>query len=306
VRRFAVIALLLAVLAAPAEAQLIRRAPAKAPLPAPPPGTPAAEAEIWPFPLPDPKTWWDDERPAPPEASDPLGGRRLGRGDRRPAINNGIDPATYRLWGLMPLQWQALRGGEMVLEVWVRPSLSVRQSVMRVTLRADGKAFVQARAGLACCEADIARRVGFDAELAAGQAAPFLALRNNALWAAPRDVEVYEPGMVTGSCVNGASYDLTLMTAERTASVRRACDPAAIGQAADALDPVFRAALGHEPRFDVIHAGATDFAAARKTYQDLVAHGGALRPDPQAKARPAEPTPPGTEAPPGAPAPSPR
>ena len=47
-----------------------------------------------------------------------------------------------------------------MLEVWVRPALSVRQSVVRITVRRDGKAFVQARAGLAGCEAGIARRMG--------------------------------------------------------------------------------------------------------------------------------------------------
>ena len=106
-----------------------------------------------------------------PEAADPLGGRRAFRGEQPAPIDNGVDPSTYRLWGLTPLQWQLVRGEEMILEVWVRPSLSVRQSVVRVIVRRDGKAFVQARAGLACCEAGISRRVGFDAELSAGAAA---------------------------------------------------------------------------------------------------------------------------------------
>jgi len=81
---------------------------------------------------------------------------------------NGVDPNLYRLWALPPLQWQALRGAEMILEVWTRHANSVRQTVARIVVRRDGKAFVQGRAGLACCEAGIARRVRFDAELPEG------------------------------------------------------------------------------------------------------------------------------------------
>src|SRR5262249_14738385 len=148
---------------APAQAQLLKRAPAGPPKDA----SPLAQ-EIWPFPEPDPQSWWDDKRPKASEAADPLGGRRLRKGEALPKPDNGVDPSTYRLWGLMPLQWQPLRGEEMILEVWTRPSNTVRQTVTRVTVRGDGKAFVQSRAGLACCEADVGRRVGFDAELPAG------------------------------------------------------------------------------------------------------------------------------------------
>ncbi|MEO8113490.1 MAG: hypothetical protein ABI655_03845, partial [Phenylobacterium sp.] len=116
-------------------------AAAQVPYSGPPPGTPPAEAAIWPFPPPDPKAWWDETWPKPPEAADPLGGRKLGRGEQPVAIDNGTDTSTYRLWGLMPLQWQLLRGDEMVLEVWTRPARNVRQSIIRITVRRDGLAF---------------------------------------------------------------------------------------------------------------------------------------------------------------------
>ena len=139
------ILLLVAGLPGPAEAQLFRR-PAADTLTGPPPGTPPAEAQIWPFPPPDPKAWWDEKWPKAPQAADPLGGRRLPRGQRLPAVDNGVDAATYRLWGLMPLQWQVLRPGEMIVEVWVRPARNVRQSIVRITVRDDGADFDQAHA----------------------------------------------------------------------------------------------------------------------------------------------------------------
>jgi hypothetical protein len=312
VRRLAFIVLAFLTLAGSAQAQLFRRAP-QGPVAGPPPGAPPAEAEIWPFPPPDPKSWWDDKWPKRSEAADPLGGRKLGRGERQVPLDNGIDGSTYRLWGLMPLQWQLLRGDEMILEVWTRPARSVRQSVVRVTVRRDGKAFVQGRAGLACCEAGIARRIGFDAELPAGAAQPFLALRGHPMWAAPREVRVAEGGGAAEAvCVDGTSYDLTLVVPGRSRSLRRACDNAEIGQAADALEPALRAALGHDPRFDVLFPGGAGFAGARDAYQGLASEGGALKADPQAR-----PQPPDIEAAPAAgseavrppapgPAPSPR
>ncbi len=286
-RRLALI-LLTTALAGGAQAQILRHKPA-GPVAAPPKGTPPAEAEIWPFPPPDPKSWWEDKRPQPSEAADPLGGRRLSRGERLIALANGIDPSTYRLWGLMPLQWQLLRGEEMILEVWVRPARSVRQSAIRIVLRGDGKGFVQARAGLACCEAGIARRIGFDAELAPAQIPAFRALRDHPMWAAPRDVRVTEGGdTVEDLCVDGASYDLTLVVPGRARSLRRACDPAAVGQAAEALEPALAAALGHDPRFDAIYPGGASFAAARDAYRDLIAHGGTLKPETRARVQPPE------------------
>jgi hypothetical protein len=298
-------ALLILALAAPAEAQILRRAPA-GPVKPPPKRLPPAEAEIWPFPPPDPKSWWEDKRPVVPEAADPLGGRRMGRGERLIPLDNGVDPSTYRLWGLMPLQWQLLRGEEMVLEVWVRPARTVRQSVVRITVRHDGKAFVQARAGLACCEAGIARRIGFDAELPAGRAEAFLKLRSHPMWASPRDVQVREAkGAAEEVCLDGAAYDLTLVTPGRSRSLRRACDPAAVGQVADALEPALQAALGHDARFDVIYRGGASFAAEREAYRDLVAAGGSLKPQPHARAQPPGVAPAPDEATPPAAGPAP-
>jgi hypothetical protein len=193
----------------------------------------------------------------------------------------------------MPLQWQVLHPGEMVLEVWVRPATSVRQSVVRVTVRRDGRAFVQGRAGLACCEAQITRRIGFDAELPAGAAERFLALRDHPMWAAPRLVLVKETGAAEGVCVNGVGYDLTLLVAGRSRTLHRACDAAAVGQVADALEPTLRAALGQDPRFDVLYRGGVDFSLDRQAYRDLIGQGGSLRPDPAGRAQPpgAEPAP---------------
>jgi hypothetical protein len=229
----------------------------------PPPGAPAdlgpAEAAVWPYPAPDPKSWWDDERPKPPEAADPLGGRRLSARDRLTPVAGGVEPTVYRLWGLQPLQTQALTEGEMILEVWTRPARSVRQAVIRVTVRRDGRAF--------------------DAELPAGSAASFLALRGAPMWDAPRDVRVFDPSVSTEAiCVDGVAYDLTLLLPGRARSLRRACDDAAIGQVADALTAAFAAALGREPRFDVLFPGGAGFAASKGAYQDLLAAGGALRP----------------------------
>jgi hypothetical protein len=249
---------------------------------------PPAEAEIWPWPAPDPQSWWDDPRPAAPEAADPLGERRLGRDERPIQPDNGVAPAAYRLWDLPPLQAQALRQGEMILEVWMRPSRGVRQAVIRIVVRRDGKAFVQGRAGEACCRPAIGRRVGFDAELPDDATATFLALRGQAMWQSPRDVRVRDPRVSTDNiCVNGTAYDLTLAVPGRARTLHRECDDAEIGQVADALAPAVAAALDHEPRFDVLFRNSADFSAARAAYDELVAAGGSLRPDPDARRPPA-------------------
>ncbi|MDP1601439.1 hypothetical protein [Phenylobacterium sp.] len=264
-------------LAAPALAQTSSPAPA-----------PSATAEdAWPWPLPDPKSWWDDKWPVAPEAADPLAGRRLGRSEPAIAIDNGYDPLLYRLWALPPLQNQILRNGEMILEVAVRPSTSARQSLIRVIVRRDGKTFVQARAGLGCCEPGIARRVGFDAELPAGSAAKFLALREDPLWDAPREVRVAEGSDAADAlCIDGTSYDLTLVVPGKSRSVRRACDSAEVGQAADVLEAALGAALGHEPRFDVIYPTGASFESARAAYRQLTAEGGQLKPAPHSRPQP--------------------
>lgn len=208
-----------------------------------------------------------------------MGGRRFRQIAQLAHPDNGIDASTYRLWGLTPLQWQLVRGHELILEVWTRPTNSVRQTVTRVVVREDGAAFVQARAGLACCEAGISRRVGFDARLPSGSAPRFAALANLPLWSSPRNVKVVEPEAVEGLCVDGSAFDLTLVTAERATTLRRACDPAAVGEAADVLEAVLAAAAGHEPRIDVIIPGKSDFALARAAFRELVAVGGRLQVD---------------------------
>lgn len=283
----AVLSALAVALPASAQIPLVFPFPGKSRAPAgPPPNLPPHEAEIWPYPPPDPKTWWEDKRPKPTEASDPLGGRKLRRGERLAAPDNGVDASTYRLWGLMPLQWQLVRSDEMILEVWTRPANSVRQSVTRVTVRSDGKAFVQGRAGLACCEATIGRRLGFDAELPEGSAQRFRGLRDLPIWRSPRDVRVVEPGMADALCVEGTGYDVTLLTPGRAVTLHRACDPAEVGEIADVLDAVLGAALGHDPRFDVIFPRGVSFASARSAHQELVASGGRLKPNPDARRRP--------------------
>jgi hypothetical protein len=280
-RRLATLSLAAGLLALPAHAQLLKKKPV-----GPPPDAPVTEVEAWPYPPPDPKTWWDDKRPKPTEAADPLGGRRIRSVEQLVKPDNGVDASTYRLWGLPPLQWQLVRGDEMILEVWTRPSNSVRQTVTRVTVRSDGDVFVQGRAGLACCEAGIGRRIGFDRKLPAGSADRFEALKAAPLWRAPRDVRVAESGAAEALCLEGTAYDVTLVTAGRATTVHRACDPAEVGEAADVLEAVLGAALGADPRFDVLFPGGASFAAARAANRDLVAGGGRLKPNPDAR-RPA-------------------
>jgi hypothetical protein len=261
----------------------------------PPPGAPVTEQEAWPYPPPDPKTWWDEKRLKPPEEADPLGGRRVRRSEQLVKPDNGVDASTYRLWGLMPLQWQLVRGDEMILEVWTRPANSVRQTVTRVTLRNDGEVFVQSRAGLACCEAGIGRRMGFDRRLPADAAERFQPLKRLALWRSPRDVRVAESGAAEAVCVEGTAYDITLVVPGRSVTLHRACDPAEVGEAADVLEAVLGSALGHDPRFDVLFRGGADFANARGAYRDLLAANGRLKPNPDAR-----PQPPGHEPAPSA------
>ena len=268
---------------------LLFAAPALA-RPPPPPSPPPVLDEPWP--APDPKSWWEDLRPRPAEAADPLAGRK---GGRTPVLGlaGAPEPLLYRLWGLPALQHQILRSGEVILEVWVRPSLSVRQTVSRVVVRQDGRAFVQARAGLACCEPEIGRRVGFDAELPAGAGGRFVRLKDDPLWTAPRDVGVVEGGASESLCVDGTSYDLILVTADRARLVRRACDDAAVGQAADVLEAVLGAAIGQEPRIDTIYPGGAGFGPEREAYRALVGGGGSLKPAHNARVRsPTEEPPP--------------
>ncbi|WP_269716187.1 hypothetical protein [Caulobacter sp. NIBR2454] len=228
-----------------------------------------------PAPGPDPNDWWNAKVERPSPEREPLAGRRLDEGQSLPAIDNGVDPLLYRLWGLQPLQTQIVERGEMVVELWRRPSLSVRQAVIRVTVRRDGRAFVQARAGLGCCSPEIGRRVGVDAELASAE--PYRNLAALPAWDAPRRVTVLDgQGSIASLCLDGISWDVTLLTQDRTRHLRRACDGAEIGQIADILTPLVAAALGRDPRIDVLFPRGADFEADRRAYDALIAASGRL------------------------------
>ncbi|WP_333586207.1 hypothetical protein [Phenylobacterium sp.] len=241
---------------------------------------PAAAADEplqpWPYPPPDPAEWWSADWPPAPEAADPLGGRRAPR--RAPDVQTPVEPTLYRLWGLPPLQAQVVRRGEAVFEVWRRPSNSVEQVVFRVILRQDGAVFVQGRAGRACCEPQIARRVGFDARLPDETRASFLALARDSAWATPRDAVAQEALASVGSiCLAGAAYDLVLLTENGGYALRRDCEPAEIGQAAEILQAVIGAGLGHEPRIDVLFPAGADFSGPRGAYEQLLQEGGYIK-----------------------------
>jgi hypothetical protein len=246
-----------------------------------PPPPPPVAAEAAPPPPPDPAEWWKDTEPKAPEAKDPLGDRRASRSEAAaPArdLGNGVEPLLYRLWGLQPLQLQLVRGGEAVIEAWVRPSGGVRQAVIRVTVRRDGRSFVQARAGFGCCRPEILRRVDIDQELPAGAGEPFLALAQDAVWSQPAEVIAAEKGVgaVESVCVNGVSYDLTLLTAGSARHLRRNCDSVEIGSIAGALSPVIAAALGRDPLFDYLFPRGADFSAQAQAYDGFIAAGGRL------------------------------
>lgn len=239
------------------------------------------------FPAADPNLWWSEAWPKEPEAADPLGGRRAGRNERPPPLDNGIDPSLYRLWGLQPLQNQLVRRGETIIEIWARPSRDVRQAVIRLTLRGDGKAFVQGRAGLGCCEPRIGRKVTFDEALAPGYADAIRNLISNRMWAEPRSAEVEDAeGSSPALCVDGVSWDLTLMVPGEVRHLRRACLDEETGSVADALTVGVGAALGQDPRFDVVFPKGANFGEAKKRYEDLVARGGRLKPAATNKAQP--------------------
>ena len=245
-------------------------------------------------PPPDPAVWWAPEIPKPPPEQDPFQGRRLRPGETLTPIDNGVDPLLYRLWGLQPLQSQLIKPGEMVLEVWARPATGVRQAVVRVTVRRDGRAFVQARAGLGCCTPEIARRVDIDAELATQQIAPLKALVGDPLWGQPRSVTIdYGGGAVEAVCLDGVSWDITLLVPGQARHLRRACDDAEVGSIAPALAAALSAASGRDARFDAMFARGGDFSRQRRAYEALIASGGRLKPAANSRAQPpAVPAPP--------------
>lgn len=245
---------------------------------------------------PDPAAWWSPEVPRPPAVLDPLGGRRWARDERPIPINNGVDPLLYRLWGLPPLQSQIVRDGEQVVEAWARPSGDVRQAVIRITVRRDGRAFMQARAGLGCCTPENGRRVDINAELPPSAVSAMKALALSPAWSQPQSVTVdYGGGAVSAVCVNGVSWDVTLLVPGQARHLRRACDDAEIGSIAPELMTMVGAALGHDARFDAAVPRRSDFTRQAAAYGMLLQSGGRLvasdRPQPPPVA--AEPAPDG-------------
>lgn len=249
-----------------------------------------------PSPPPDPAVWWAPEVPKPPPEQDPLQGRRMARGETPTPVDNGVDPLLYRLWGLQPLQTQLVKRGELILEVWARPSLGVRQAVIRITVRRDGRAFVQARAGLGCCTPEIGRRVDIDAELAPEQIAPLKALVGNPLWSQPRAVIVdYGGGSVSPVCLDGVSWDVTLLVPGQARHLRRACDDTEVGSIAPVLAAALAAAAGRDPRFDAMFARGADFSRQQRAYDALIASGGRLKPGESNRPQPPAVAPPPEE-----------
>ena len=226
---------------------------------------------------PDPATWWSPKVSRPPSEVEPLYGRRLGKAERPVPIDNGVEPLLYRLWGLQPLQSQAPRRGELILEVWARPAGDVRQAIVRLTLRDDGRAFVQARAGLGCCAPEIGRRVDINAELEKPLAEALRSVSADPAWSQPRAVVVdYGGGAVAALCVDGVSWDVTLLVPGQARHLRRACDDAEVGSIAPILATALGAAVGRDGRFDAIFPRGADFSRQQKAYADLLASGGRL------------------------------
>jgi len=235
----------------------------------------------------DPAAWWAPTLPRTPVEADPFQGRRLRRGETPPPIDNGVEPLLYRLWNLPPLQSQLVRRNEVVLEVWARPSGGVRQAVVRVTRRSDGRTFLQARAGFGCCTPQILRRIDINAELPREAGEAVRAVINDPVWRQPRDVTVdYGGGAVAAICVNGIDYDLTLVVPGRSSTLRRACDDAEVGSAAAALRAALQPALGRDVRFDFLFPRGAAYTAEAAAYQALIASGGGLRPAPETRPQP--------------------
>lgn len=256
-------------------------------------------------PPPDPAAWWSPKVARPPSEVEPLYGRRLGKAARPIPIDNGVEPLLYRLWGLQPLQSQVLRKGELILEVWARPAGDVRQAVTRLTLRDDGRAFVQARAGLGCCAPEIARRVDINAELDRASAETLRSVAADPVWSQPRSVIVdYGGGTVSALCVDGVSWDVTLLIPGQARQLRRACDDAEVGSIARILTTALGPTIGRDPRFDAIFPRGADFSRQASAYAALIQSGGRLIPG-QTSPPPAAtlPPPPSPAAPEAAPRP---
>ena len=241
--------------------------------------SPAAAASPAPAPSPpDPARWWSGPEPDVSEAQDPLAGRRAGREGFKPHPTLEATEASYhRLWALPPLQAQLVRRGESIIEIWVRPEGGQRQAVIRVTSRADGRGFLQARAGVACCRPEITRRVDVDIELEPGWAARLTKVAEDPAWGQLEDVVIDEgDDALEALCVGGVSYDLYRVTHETATHLRRDCGAPEEGSVAGVLEPVIGAALGRDPRFDLVFPRGADLSAQKAAYRALLAAGGRL------------------------------
>jgi hypothetical protein len=272
--RFLAVLVAVALLPGPASAQLFRRKPPE----------PAPVVEIAP-PPPTPKEYWESRYPDPTDAEDPLGERRATRQELAASrtIDNGVDPLLYRLWGLPPLQTQLVREGEAILETWVRPSGGVRQAIIRITLRRDGRTFLQVRAGLACCKPEIVKRITIDEELPAGAGEAFAQLARLEVWNQPREIRMRDPdvGVVEGVCVNGVAYDVTLVTATRDEHLRRSCDPVEVGSIASVVQPTVAAVWGRNPYVDYLFPRGADFSSDLAAYRSFSERGGKIEARPR-------------------------
>lgn len=258
---------------------------AQAPAPALPPADAAAPAPAY-----DPETWWSGMERRPDERFDPLGQRRWRRDDRVLDTQRAPEAGLYRLWGLVPLQTQAVRRGDMILEVWVRPTADRPSMVVRVTVRSDGEVFAQGRAGYACCRPDIQRRVDADIRLPRSVRDSLTALRRDPLWSQPEHVVVRESAdAISSLCVQGTSYDLYLAADGRAIHRRRSCDDAEVGSAAAVLEALFGAVRGQDPRIDAAMPRNGNFQRERAYWAEFSSSGGVLAPDTSAPSDPPAP-----------------
>ncbi len=230
----------------------------------------------------NPSAWWENPERRIEDRFNPLGRRRWNRNDRPLELERAPDASLYRLWGLTPLQTQAIRRDDTVIEAWVRPTAQRPEAVVRLTVRGDGRVFAQGRAGFACCRPDISRRVDVDVELPRERRDAVLALASDPLWGQPEHVVAQEAGAVSSLCVDGISYDLYLARNGRGLHRRRSCDDAEVGSAAVVLEAAFAAVRGVEPRFDAAVPQNGNFQAQQAYYAQFTATGGALAPAPAA------------------------
>ena len=101
-----------------------------------------------------------------------------------------------------------------------------------------GRAFVQARAGLGCCTPEIGRRVDINAELGERAIEALRSVPADPAWSQPRSVIVdYGGGAVSALCVDGVSWDVTLLVPGQARHLRRACDDAEVGSIASERVP---------------------------------------------------------------------